>query len=151
MADLTVDPDQDFILFDSDKEPAMTTERRQVLDMLAQGKISAEEADRLLDKLGAAKPAEGPAAGGAAPKFLRVTVDSHDGDKVNVRVPLALVRTGIKLSAMMPKEAGEKLQASGVDLSHLSGLKGDELVEALRELQVDVDSKEGDRVKVFCE
>ncbi|KAF0244007.1 MAG: hypothetical protein FD180_2896 [Planctomycetota bacterium] len=144
-------PEDLFIFLDPDKESLMSTERRQVLDMLAQGKITPEEADRLLEKLAAPKPAEGQPAAGAAPKYLRVTVDSADGDKVNVRVPLALVRTGIKLSAMMPKEAGEKLQESGIDLSHLSSLKGEELVEALRELTVDVNSSGGDKVKVFCE
>jgi hypothetical protein len=144
-------PDDLFVFLDPEKESPMSTERRQILDMLAQGKITPEDAERLLEKLAAPKPAESQPASGAAPKYLRVTVDSSDGDKVNVRVPLALVRTGIKLSAMMPKGAGEKLQESGIDLSHLSSLKGDALVEALRELTVDVNSSDGDKVKVFCE
>ena len=126
----------------------MSVERKQVLEMLAQGKVTPEEADRLLEKLAAVKPAVSPAA---APKYLRVVVDSSDGDKVNIRVPLALVRTGIKLSAMMPKEAGDKLAEKGIDLGQFAGLQGDELVEALRELTVDVDSNDGDKVKVFCE
>jgi hypothetical protein len=134
----------------------MSIERKQVLEMLAQGKISPEEADQLLEKLAAPKaPAAaipvavaGPAG---LPKFLRVVVDSSDGDKVNIRVPLALVRTGIKLSAMMPKEAGDKLAEKGIDLGQLGGLKGDELIEALRELTVDVNSGDGDKVRIFCE
>jgi hypothetical protein len=84
-------------------------------------------------------------------KYLRVVVDSSDGDKVNIRVPLALVKTGIKLSTMMPAEANEKLAEQGIDLSHLSGLKGEELIEALRDLKVDVDSNDGDTVRIFCE
>ena len=85
------------------------------------------------------------------PKYLRVVVDSSDGDKVNVRVPLALVRTGIKLKSMLPSHANEELDAHGIDLSHLSELDGDELIDALRELTVDVDSSDGDKVRVFCE
>lgn len=138
----------------------MSTERRQVLEMLAQGKITAEDAERLLDKLnrpgGESSAEEGGAkAGGAASpgrcRFLRVVVNSEDGDKVNIRVPLSLVRAGIKLRAVMPEQAREKLEAKGVDLSHLGCLEGDELVNALRELNVDVDSAGGETVRIFCE
>jgi hypothetical protein len=78
-------------------------------------------------------------------------VNSEDGDKVNVRVPLTLVRAGIKLRAVMPEHAREKLEANGFDLGHLNGMEGDELVSALRELNVDVDSAKGETVRIFCE
>ena len=136
----------------------MNEERKQILDMLAQGKITAEDAERLIDKLAAgdARDASTPASAAAAgqpskPKYLRVLVDSSDGDKVNVRVPLALIRTGIKLTAVLPTGVNEKLGKQGVDLSSLSELDADELYEALRELHVDVDSSDGDTVRVFCE
>jgi hypothetical protein len=143
----------------------MSEERRKVLELLAAGTISAEEAERLLDKLGTptrpeiphAETTDDPAAPSddSAPraplKYLRVLVDSADGDNVNVRVPIALVRTGINLATMMPAHAGEKLEERGIDLSHLSELDGEELIEALRELQVDVNSSDGDTVRVFCE
>ena len=149
----------------------MSDERKQVLDMLAAGKIGVEDAERLLAKLEKLNEPEEtieeteaePAVrrivktfeiGGAKPKalkYLRVLVDSSDGDVVNIRVPLALVRTGIKLSAMLPSDATEKLNRKGVDLSQLNGLAGDDLIEALRELNIDVDSSDGDKVRVFCE
>ena len=138
----------------------MPAERRLILEMLSQGKITAEDAEKLLDKLAAAsqdseagQPAsvEGAPKRSTAPKFLRVVVDSSDGDKVNIRVPLALVRTGIKLTTMMPQAASEKLAEQGIDLSHLSGLKGEDLMAALQELTLDVDSNAGDKVKIFCE
>lgn len=66
-------------------------------------------------------------------------------------MPLGLLRTGIKLSTMVPIMAGERLKASGIDLSHLSSLSGDELIEELRDLKIDVDSPDGDKVRVFCE
>ncbi|UCF67681.1 MAG: hypothetical protein JSV80_18315 [Acidobacteriota bacterium] len=40
---------------------------------------------------------------------------------------------------------------NGVDLSSLSELGGDELIEALRELSVDIDAANGDTVRVFCD
>lgn len=141
----------------------MSEERKKILEMLAEGKISAADAERLLDKLTSAPPAaESEGEAGTEEigtrerptgqlKFLRVLVDSSDGDKVNVRVPIALVRTGLNLATMVPAVAGEKLEESGIDLSELSSLKGEELIEALRDLQVDVDSSDGDTVRVFCE
>ena len=136
----------------------MNTEHRKVLDMLAEGKLSSADAERLLSKLaesaGGETKRESDDVGtpGTGPlRYLRVVVDSQEGDKVNLRVPLGLLRTGIQLSAMLPLLAGDKLKASGVDLSHLSGLSGDELIDEMRNLEVNVDSTNGDTVRVFCE
>ena len=138
----------------------MDSERRKVLEMVAEGKVSADEAERLLRKLdesgtgdaarpgGAADGADGSEAGAAPLRYLRVLVDGANGDKVNIRVPLGLLRTGVSLATLLPSAAGEKLSENGIDLSHLAG---DTLVEELRELTVDVDSAKGDTVRVFCE
>jgi hypothetical protein len=147
----------------------MTQERKQVLDMLAQGKITVQDAERLLDKLsaigtsvpeseagrtaavGPEPSGEGGASRSGRPKYLRVLVDSSKGDKVNIRVPLSLVRAGIKLKAVMPEHARQQLSEKGIDLSNLGGLEGEELLQALRELNVDVDAADGDKVRIFCE
>jgi hypothetical protein len=157
-------------------------EQRQILDMLAEGKITADEAHRILEKLNGApsrspepgsgwtSPADaraesGPASrtalladpegrartGRPAPKYLRILVHSDEGDQVNIRIPLQIVRAGLKLTAVLPREAREKLRESGVDLSSLSELQGEALIDALRELSIDVDSSEGERVRIFCE
>ena len=76
-------------------------------------------------------PTDSPPKRKKPPKFLRVQVNSHDGDVVNIRVPMALVRTGVKLTTMLPNDAKEKMEEHGVDLSNLNGLQGDELIEAL--------------------
>ena len=133
----------------------MNEERKQILEMLAEGKITAADAERLLDKIEA-----GPAAEKKPPrkngdprklKWLLIQVDSSDGDKVNVRVPINLIRTGIKLGAILPSGATERIEASGIDLGDLTKLADEELVEALADLQVDVDSEDGDVVRIFCE
>jgi hypothetical protein len=132
----------------------MSEERKKILEMLAAGKISADEAERLIEKIEAgARSAETPRSSGdkKSIKFLRVHVDSRDGDKVNVRVPINLIRTGIKLGAILPKGASERIQASGIDLSDLTSLADEELVEALADLQVDVNSNDGDVVRIYCE
>jgi len=135
----------------------MNAENKQVLEMLAEGKITAEDAERLLEKLSFDQPAEPETASpavqqrGTKLKYLRVHVDGSDGEKVNIRVPLALIRAGIKLTAVLPDDANEKLRDKGVDLSKLAELETDELFEALRELQVDVDGEDGETVRIFCE
>jgi hypothetical protein len=133
----------------------MSKERRQILEMLAEGKITAEEAERLLDKIGDAAAKTGDSAENAPQqhklKYLCVHVDSSNGDKVNARVPLALIGTGIKLAAVMPKDVYEKLEEKGVDLGKLNELDTEKLYEALRDLKVDVDSSDGDTVRVCCE
>jgi hypothetical protein len=132
----------------------MSEERKQVLEMLAEGKISAEDAERLLDKLDRSNDAsEGSSeeTKKRPPKYFCVRVNELRGDSVNIRVPMALVRAGIKLSSLVPDQVREALAEEGVDLSKLSGLAGDELVKALEELSVDVKSEDGDIVRICCE
>jgi hypothetical protein len=144
----------------------MDANRVKVLDMLAEGKLSVDEAERLLGRLEdmdeveeEEAPAEQVDMGAPAaqrpvpkhPKFLRVIVHSSGGDKVNVRVPIALIRTGIRLGALLPSHAREEMESKGIDLSALSELDTDELIGALAALTVDVDSQNGDQVRVFCE
>lgn len=130
----------------------MSNDRNQVLELLAAGKVNANEAAQLLDRLAAsAQDKTSVASHPQVPKFMCVRVDTHKGDAVNVRIPLALAKTGIKLSAMMPKDAAEAMTAHGVDFAQLSKLPTDELFSALQAMQIDVLSKKGDKVKVYCE
>ncbi len=39
----------------------------------------------------------------------------------------------------------------GVDFSELVKLNGDELVEALRDLTIDVESETGETVRIYCD
>ncbi len=131
---------------------------KKILEMLSDGKITVDEAAALLSKLQNTDAVEEEVIETESgevrkrtPRYLRVVVDSANGDKVNVRVPMSLLKTGIKLSALLPGNAAEKMSSHGFDLSQLSGLDGDELIEALSDLTVDVDSADGDKVRVFTE
>lgn len=145
----------------------MSEDRRSILTMLAEGKITADEADRLLSALERGSPGVLPGAGLAPPdhnrpkpKYLRVTVDSdeeHGGPtKVNVRVPMQLLRAGVRLSSIIPPKAREKVNAAmaeqGVpfDINALKPENLEELVEHLNDLTVDVD-QERTKVRIFCE
>jgi hypothetical protein len=136
----------------------MTDKRRQILDMLASGKLTAAEAERLIAALERGTAMAAPAA--EKLKYLRVlvdTVDEHDGPtKVNVRVPMQLLRAGVRLTGVIPTKArdqvNEALRNQGIpfDINKLTPDNLEEMVEQLRELSVDVDNDRA-KVRVFCE
>jgi hypothetical protein len=155
----------------------MNENRRQILEMLAAGKINADEAERLLAALepeSSRAPesisSNGNNAGGASQKarskYLRVLVEADEtmtGMKgpttVNVRVPMQLLRAGVRLASLIPAQAhahlDEALSHHGIPLT-LSQIKPEnleELIDHLEDLTVDVDGKEGNttKVRVFCE
>ena len=143
----------------------MNNDRRSVLQMLADGKINADEAERLINAMEGAGSApralDGPSTGNnkPPPKYLRVSVDATDDDgptKVNIRVPMALLRAGVRLTSLIPPAARDQVNAelakNGVpfDIGQLKPENLDELVNHLDDLTVDVDSTDA-RVRVFCE
>ena len=78
--------------------------------------------------------------------MLRVTVDSHEGDRVRVNVPLALVEVAMEIGMEMPQINGvDALQ--GVDMNKILRLVREGLVGNL----VEVDSADGDKIRIFVE
>jgi hypothetical protein len=164
----------------------MNDNRRQILNMLAANKITAEEAERLLTALESSGrgAADGSTFAGSpssfAPgnhaktepprshaKYLRVLVEAAEGidgkkgpTSVNIRVPMQLLRAGVRLASLIPAQAhqhlDEALSQHGVPLT-LSQIKPEnleELIDHLDDLTIDVASKESHsdvRVKVFSE
>jgi len=141
----------------------MSEDRRRILDMLAQGKITVEEADKLLAAISDSEGVpESQKAGEkkAFPKYLRVVVEpgpeSVKKEKVNIRVPFQLLRAGIKLASLIPGDAQARIEThlkeKGIEMD-LSNIKSDNLEELLihlNDLTVDVDSGE-EKVRIFCE
>ena len=142
----------------------MTENRRHILDMLSEGKINVEEAESLLGLLD--QPASNGTSGSdtgearkSSPKYLRVVVE-EDGEsgseRVNVRVPMALIRSGVKLAALIPGEAtnrmNEKLHEKGIgiDVGNLKSEDLEQLVDALADMEVDVQGG-NEHVRVFVE
>lgn len=134
-----------------------TEEGKQVLRLLAEGKIDSEQAYRLLKALGdidetpparhsppgPPPPRPGPAAPGARGRILRIRVTEGGEQKVNVAIPLAIARIG-KM----------KLGSSGLVKGHLAKF-GIDLDELLRSIDfpgrvVDV-TDDDDRVEIFVE
>jgi hypothetical protein len=88
-----------------------TDDTRRILDMVAAGKITVDEADRLLTALAVDRSTDAAAAGAttgpdARPRWFRINIrkpakaDGHAAKHVNIRVPIAVVKGGMRLGAM---------------------------------------------------
>lgn len=129
-------------------------ERLKILQLLQEGKITADQAARLLEALetstaqakGAPRPpvppSPPPPAGGG--RWLRVRVTDTDTGKtrVNVRLPLNLVASGIRMGMRFAPEI------EGLDINELmsfiqSGESG-HLVDVY-------DDEDGEHVEVYIE
>jgi len=145
----------------------MNAERKKILEMLVEGKITADDADKLLDKLSgsgssepkadagsASKPegkSEGKEEGYAKPRFMRIVIDKPGQDQVNVRIPLAFTRAGSNLLAVLPARVREKLSERGIDIAALCAMDAKDLTDAVENLNIDVEKSDGKKVKIFCE
>lgn len=152
----------------------MNDNRRQILEMLSAGKITADEAERLLAALDPGPVTPGPeftsTTNGATvktrAKYLRVLVEADEGmtglkgqTTVNVRVPMQLLRAGVRLASLIPAQAHDQLDEAlsrkgvPITLSQIKPENLEELIDHLEDLTVDVDGKDGNstKVKVFCE
>lgn len=125
----------------------MTTseERLQILKMVEEGKISAEEGARLLAALNAGGRRESEALGPRGePRWFRVRItDLASGrQKVNVNIPMGLVHVGLKMGARFAPE--------------VEGLDMNQLMEAIRSGQhgklMDIaDKEDGERVEIYVD
>jgi hypothetical protein len=138
----------------------MNEEKRRILDLLAQGKVTVDEAEKLLAAVGEPDAGAGSdAAGHRSWKYLRVQVEpgpgSEHGDRVNIRVPFKLIRAGLKFAAFIPQAAqgpiNDALKEKGmnIDLSKISPQDLEDLIVNLDDLTVDVEGK--DKVRIYCE
>jgi hypothetical protein len=145
----------------------MSENRTRILEMLADKKITVDEAERLLavagNEKGKTETTYTPpnTTNNKVPKFLRVVVEpgpgegGEDVEKVNVRVPMNLIRAGMKLTSLIPPHASDKMNEAmrekGVDfdLRNMKPEDLEELINALSDLEVDVDGKT--KVRVFAE
>jgi hypothetical protein len=138
----------------------MNEEKRKILEMLKEGKISVADAERLLAAVGEPE-ADAPTAPGGKPvwKYLRVLVEPGPGsesqDKVNIRVPMKLIRAGLKFAALIPQTAQDKVNLAlkekgvNVDLTKISPQDLEDIVASLDDMTVEVEGK--DKVRIFCE
>lgn len=144
----------------------MSNNRTQILNMLAQGKISVDQAEKLLNALNEEpdnNTDSGKKVGSSSknPKYLRVLVNSvKEGsdtpETVNVKIPLQLLRAGIKLKSILPNQAGDKISDAinehgmNINLDDITPENIEELIRGLNDFTIDVKNGK-ETVKVFVE
>ena len=152
----------------------MSENQKRILQMLAEGKISVEEATRLLALINEEQRSE---AGGTtahreprpSPKYLYVHVEPKEGhrhtdkeghlcvgkhERVNIRIPMGLIRAGIKLKSLIPPntvdDINRAMKEKGInfDFRDLKDEYLESLVTALGDSEINVDSEEAEvRIK----
>lgn len=139
----------------------MSEERKQILEMLAEGKITIEETARLLDavKQNAIEVETEPTVpSGKKPKFLYVQVNGCQGSKhenVNIKIPIMILKAGMKLGSLVPDSAKAKMSSHlgdkgiDLDLSKLESKDIDLIVDALVDSSIDIDAG-NEKVRIFC-
>jgi len=145
----------------------MTDNQKRILEMVADKKITVDDAYRLMSLMqpSADSNSSGSKEPKASPKYLRVVVDTEHNwengcDKgpahINIRVPVALIRAGVKLATLIPPEAynqvDEKLKNRGImfDLHNMKPENVEELIQALNDLEVDIQGSQ-EKVRVYTE
>jgi len=143
----------------------MSEDRKQILDMLASGRITADEAERLIAAMERKPSTEAaPVRSFGNSKYLRVQIEREPdrGDdsetKVNIRVPLQLLRAGVKLKSLLPEDArdqmNEAMRDKGVqfDVNQIKPENLEEMLASLNDLSIDVDKKSRKaKIRIFCE
>lgn len=144
----------------------MTEERTMILNMLKEGQISIDEAERLLDALGepAGTPPEHAPELYREPlkprRFLVLVTNPQKPNNVNVRLPFSLVRAGLKIGKTVSR-TGIQVGTDPNAQMAMDMLQRIDLDEILRDLNdgtialpftlVDVDTENGDRVQIILE
>ena len=91
----------------------MSEEKRIILEMVKEGKISVDEAEQLLEKANPGESFDDTSRINKpnSKKFLRVRVTEEDKVKANVNIPIALAEVGLNL---IPKD---KLKVDGKQIN----------------------------------
>ncbi len=127
-------------------------ERRKIMEMLAEKKVSAEEAAKLLEIVG-----EKENKTTKTPKFLKILVtnDTKSKPMVKVSIPLLLVKIGLKF---VPKDAmlnaninNTKFDFSNIDWEELLKAAKQEDVTDLFNAEINEDDSSTTIVRIYVE
>jgi hypothetical protein len=132
----------------------MSDEKRKILNMVAEGKLTPEEADRLLDALRDARGKK---------RFFKVRVyDSSNREKpsVKVNIPIAVLKIASKIGAafqgVMPEGLQLNLQGKEINLDEFTPEMIDGIIDGLGDeekfmLAEVTDEEKGEYVEVYIE
>ncbi|MDC7226524.1 MAG: hypothetical protein PQJ61_07145 [Spirochaetales bacterium] len=139
----------------------MADEKMRILNMLSEGKITPEEAEKLLAAIDTPMAPEKSSASffdSMENKNLYVQVEPKEGkesEKVSIKVPFALLKAGLNIAGLIPQEAQDKINTSmnekgiNFNLNDMDPKNIQEIMAALEEFSVDIDTEES-TVQVYC-
>ena len=152
----------------------MSDDTRRILELLAQDKVTVDEAAKLIDATTAsaaqttAPPDGTPTSERPNPRWIRINVckpakEGKQDKEVNIRVPIAVVKGGMRLGAIIATFAGEKaaqrMKDRGIDLdlskingdfSRMNGAEFEAFLKSLDEMNIEVDDGKS-QVRITCE
>ena len=138
----------------------MSDDTRRILELLAQGKVTVDEADRLMKAVAAPAAAAG-AGERPKPRWVRINVfkqakEGKQDKEVNIRVPIAVIKSGMRLGAFIPgyvrDEMRQDLRDKGfdVDFSKLDAAALEAVLNDLGEANIHIESGRA-HVRITCE
>ncbi len=121
---------------------ATAEERLKILNMIAEGKISAEDGSRLLDALKSGRKPRGEGSASGRARYLRVRITGHDNKvKADINLPMSLVDVGLRMGARFSGD--------------LEGLDVEDFEEAIASGKVgkimEMHDENGEQVEIFLE
>jgi hypothetical protein len=137
----------------------MNNERTKILEMIQDGKITATEGMELLNAIEDTDPVRVPTGVENTDRFLRVRVVGDKTPKVNVNIPLGLLKSASKIitwglsygTSFIPNESRSNMEAKGIDLTQMDI---EEFIRAIDQgyggklVDIDVDDEKEGRIKV---
>lgn len=100
----------------------MNEEKIKILEMIQNGKITAAEALELLNALDSSFE-ESDRLPKPGMRFLRIRITGEKNKKVNVNIPLGLLKFTTKIASIglkfIPDDARQEMQKKGIDLAQI--------------------------------
>lgn len=123
----------------------MDQERKQVLEMVRDGRLTVDEAEQILDAMTYGEERTSDAVSSKRnPRFLRIRVKDEDGSKVNLNIPISLAKVMLKFvpSQVMGELADQNIDLNGILAAVQEGAEGQ---------LIHVKEEDGDEVEISVE
>ena len=122
----------------------MESETKQILQMVSEGKLSVEEAHRILEAMDQQAQSTKVNERSKSPRVFRLKVTEGDNVRVNLSVPTSLARVLWKL---IPRDTVSALNAEGLTLDSVLGMVDTNEIGNI----INVDAEDGTRVEISVE
>ncbi|MDX9810304.1 MAG: hypothetical protein RBT04_09155 [Sphaerochaetaceae bacterium] len=135
--------------------------RMKILQMLSEAKITAEEAAKLLDALdqnSETRDTQESQGKETRSKLLYISVhrkDSLDSKDVQIKIPTAIIQSGIQFKSFIPKSArehlGDSIELNGEEFSFndIDKEQMDYIFSAMQENSIDIETERA-TVRMYC-